>query len=93
MWWESQGVVGEHHGLDGGLAEQVGAVCVIGATRRGWSGAQCGLNSRCLPLHWQSHNLLFQSRELQTLHNLRKLFVQDLTARVKKVSSILCEQG
>ncbi|XP_036714956.1 kinesin heavy chain [Balaenoptera musculus] len=31
------------------------------------------------------------SRELQTLHNLRKLFVQDLTARVKKVSSSLCE--
>uniref|UniRef100_A0A8C6A8M1 Kinesin-like protein n=1 Tax=Marmota marmota marmota TaxID=9994 RepID=A0A8C6A8M1_MARMA len=26
------------------------------------------------------------SRELQTLHNLRKLFVQDLTTRVKKVS-------
>lgn len=28
---------------------------------------------------------LLQARELQTLHNLRKLFVQDLTTRVKKV--------
>jgi hypothetical protein len=37
-------------------------------------------------------NLLFQSRELQTLHNLRKLFVQDLTTRVKKVSSTVSEQ-
>lgn len=26
-----------------------------------------------------------QAKELQTLHNLRKLFVQDLTTRVKKV--------
>lgn len=31
------------------------------------------------------HLLDFQARELQTLHNLRKLFVQDLTSRVKKV--------
>lgn len=30
---------------------------------------------------------VLQARELQTLHNLRKLFVQDLTSRVKKVSS------
>lgn len=30
----------------------------------------------------------FQARELQTLHNLRKLFVQDVTTRVKKVSAI-----
>ena len=29
---------------------------------------------------------VLQARELQTLHNLRKLFVQDLTSRVKKVS-------
>lgn len=29
---------------------------------------------------------LFQAKELQTLHNLRKLFVQDLATRVKKVS-------
>uniref|UniRef100_A0AAR2M3G7 Kinesin-like protein n=1 Tax=Pygocentrus nattereri TaxID=42514 RepID=A0AAR2M3G7_PYGNA len=29
-----------------------------------------------------------QARELQTLHNLRKLFVQDLTTRVKKSSEI-----
>lgn len=29
----------------------------------------------------------FQARELQTLHNLRKLFVQDVTTRVKKVSA------
>lgn len=29
--------------------------------------------------------ICFQARELQTLHNLRKLFVQDLTTRVKKV--------
>lgn len=28
---------------------------------------------------------VLQARELQTLHNLRKLFVQDLTSRVKKV--------
>lgn len=28
-----------------------------------------------------------QARELQTLHNLRKLFVQDVTTRVKKVSA------
>lgn len=26
-----------------------------------------------------------KARELQTLHNLRKLFVQDVTTRVKKV--------
>lgn len=39
--------------------------------------------------------LLFvlQARELQTLHNLRKLFVQDLTSRVKKVSSKLTREG
>ena len=29
--------------------------------------------------------VVFQAKELQTLHNLRKLFVQDLQARVKKV--------
>ena len=29
------------------------------------------------------------AKELQTLHNLRKLFVQDLQARVKKVHKIL----
>lgn len=28
---------------------------------------------------------LFKAKELQTLHNLRKLFVQDLATRVKKV--------
>lgn len=27
------------------------------------------------------------AKELQTLHNLRKLFVQDLQARIKKVCS------
>lgn len=27
------------------------------------------------------------AKELQTLHNLRKLFVQDLQARIKKVSN------
>lgn len=32
----------------------------------------------------------FQARELQTLHNLRKLFVQDLTTRVKKVRIHSC---
>uniref|UniRef100_A0A671V7C9 Kinesin-like protein n=1 Tax=Sparus aurata TaxID=8175 RepID=A0A671V7C9_SPAAU len=31
---------------------------------------------------------LAQARELQTLHNLRKLFVQDLTSRVKKSSEM-----
>jgi kinesin family member 5 len=30
------------------------------------------------------------AKELQTLHNLRKLFVQDLQARLKKVSSYCC---
>uniref|UniRef100_A0A4W5NIA9 Kinesin-like protein n=1 Tax=Hucho hucho TaxID=62062 RepID=A0A4W5NIA9_9TELE len=33
-------------------------------------------------------HLYFQARELQTLHNLRKLFVQDLTSRVKKSSEM-----
>ena len=30
------------------------------------------------------------AKELQTLHNLRKLFVQDLQARLKKVSCLHC---
>lgn len=35
------------------------------------------------------HFFLFsQAKELQTLHNLRKLFVQDLTTRVKKVQQL-----
>uniref|UniRef100_A0A2K6S619 Kinesin-like protein n=1 Tax=Saimiri boliviensis boliviensis TaxID=39432 RepID=A0A2K6S619_SAIBB len=38
-------------------------------------------------------NLLFQSRELQTLHNLRKLFVQDLTTRVKKSVELDSDDG
>ena len=29
------------------------------------------------------------AKELQTLHNLRKLFVQDLQSRVKKVNPLL----
>lgn len=29
-----------------------------------------------------------QAKELQTLHNLRKLFVQDLATRVKKVQPL-----
>ncbi|XP_038157963.1 kinesin heavy chain-like [Cyprinodon tularosa] len=33
------------------------------------------------------------AKELQALHNLRKLFVQDLTARVKKSAEIDCEEG
>ncbi|KAI4874569.1 hypothetical protein NFI96_010206 [Prochilodus magdalenae] len=33
------------------------------------------------------------ARELQTLHNLRKLFVQDLTVRVKKSTELDCEEG
>ncbi|XP_068165291.1 kinesin heavy chain-like [Antennarius striatus] len=33
------------------------------------------------------------ARELQTLHNLRKLFVQDLTMRVKKSVELDCEEG
>lgn len=32
--------------------------------------------------------LFSQAKELQTLHNLRKLFVQDLTTRVKKVHDL-----
>uniref|UniRef100_A0A8C9WI75 Kinesin-like protein n=1 Tax=Scleropages formosus TaxID=113540 RepID=A0A8C9WI75_SCLFO len=31
------------------------------------------------------------ARELQTLHNLRKLFVQDLTTRVKKTAELDCD--
>uniref|UniRef100_A0A8C4NIL1 Kinesin-like protein n=1 Tax=Dicentrarchus labrax TaxID=13489 RepID=A0A8C4NIL1_DICLA len=34
------------------------------------------------------HLSVLQARELQTLHNLRKLFVQDLTSRVKKSSEM-----
>ncbi|XP_062384105.1 kinesin heavy chain-like [Sardina pilchardus] len=33
------------------------------------------------------------AKELQTLHNLRKLFVQDLTMRVKKSAEMDCEDG
>ncbi|XP_037319068.2 kinesin heavy chain-like [Pungitius pungitius] len=33
------------------------------------------------------------AKELQTLHNLRKLFVLDLTARVKKSAELDCEEG
>uniref|UniRef100_A0A8C3XFJ0 Kinesin-like protein n=1 Tax=Cyanoderma ruficeps TaxID=181631 RepID=A0A8C3XFJ0_9PASS len=36
---------------------------------------------------------LFQARELQTLHNLRKLFVQDLTTRVKKSVELDSDDG
>lgn len=35
---------------------------------------------------------LLQAKELQTLHNLRKLFVQDLATRVKKVNHVLTYQ-
>uniref|UniRef100_A0A4W6DVX3 Kinesin family member 5C n=1 Tax=Lates calcarifer TaxID=8187 RepID=A0A4W6DVX3_LATCA len=37
--------------------------------------------------------LFFQAKELQTLHNLRKLFVLDLTTRVKKSAEMDCEEG
>uniref|UniRef100_A0A671WJG4 Kinesin-like protein n=1 Tax=Sparus aurata TaxID=8175 RepID=A0A671WJG4_SPAAU len=37
--------------------------------------------------------LFSQAKELQTLHNLRKLFVQDLTTRVKKSAELDCEEG
>lgn len=30
-------------------------------------------------------------KELQTLHNLRRLFVQDLNNRIKKVGVVLCD--
>ncbi|XP_036425405.1 kinesin heavy chain-like [Colossoma macropomum] len=33
------------------------------------------------------------ARELQTLHNLRKLFVQDLLTRVKKSTELDCDEG
>ncbi|KAK1876545.1 Kinesin heavy chain isoform 5C [Dissostichus eleginoides] len=33
------------------------------------------------------------AKELQSLHNLRKLFVQDLTTRVKKSAELDCEEG
>uniref|UniRef100_A0A4W6BRT0 Kinesin-like protein n=1 Tax=Lates calcarifer TaxID=8187 RepID=A0A4W6BRT0_LATCA len=42
---------------------------------------------RCLPTIICEINK-FTARELQTLHNLRKLFVQDLTSRVKKSSEM-----
>ncbi|KAK3557483.1 hypothetical protein QTP70_027919, partial [Hemibagrus guttatus] len=35
----------------------------------------------------------FQARQLQSLHNLRKMFVQDLTTRVKKTNAPHCEDG
>uniref|UniRef100_A0A667X1E0 Kinesin-like protein n=1 Tax=Myripristis murdjan TaxID=586833 RepID=A0A667X1E0_9TELE len=41
----------------------------------------------CLP-ELLSICLVLQARELQTLHNLRKLFVQDLTSRVKRSSEM-----
>ncbi|XP_041644941.1 kinesin heavy chain-like [Cheilinus undulatus] len=34
-----------------------------------------------------------KAKELQTLHNLWKLFVQDLTTRVKKSAELDCEEG
>lgn len=57
----------------------------------GWPRADA-LHLSASPTHEASSQLPFQSRELQTLHNLRKLFVQDLTARVKKVS-LSCVNG
>ncbi|XP_071320229.1 kinesin heavy chain-like [Trachinotus anak] len=33
------------------------------------------------------------AKELQTLHSLRKLFIQDLTTRVKKSAELDCEEG
>uniref|UniRef100_A0A668ATT6 Kinesin-like protein n=1 Tax=Myripristis murdjan TaxID=586833 RepID=A0A668ATT6_9TELE len=33
------------------------------------------------------------AKELQTLHNLRKLFIQDLTTRVKRSAELDCEEG
>ncbi|XP_038854373.1 kinesin heavy chain-like isoform X2 [Salvelinus namaycush] len=33
------------------------------------------------------------AKELQTLHNLRRIFVQDLTTRVKKSAELDCEDG
>lgn len=45
------------------------------------------LDSRPSPV--PLHPFVFQARELQTLHNLRKLFVQDLTSRVKKVRHLI----
>lgn len=38
-----------------------------------------------------SPNPTTKACELQSLHNLRKLFVQDLTTRVKRVSTMKCE--
>lgn len=57
----------------------------------GWSF--CSVHERCfLYLHTHVCALLFlsspQAKELQTLHNLRKLFVQDLATRVKKVQPL-----
>ncbi|KAG5275279.1 hypothetical protein AALO_G00145640 [Alosa alosa] len=40
------------------------------------------------PVLTQSSHLPLKARELQTLHNLRKLFVQDLTTRVKRSSEL-----
>ncbi|XP_035006242.2 kinesin heavy chain-like [Hippoglossus stenolepis] len=33
------------------------------------------------------------AKELQTLHNLRKMFIQELTTRVKKSAELDCEEG
>ncbi|XP_053273187.1 kinesin heavy chain [Pleuronectes platessa] len=33
------------------------------------------------------------AKELQSLHNLRKMFIQDLTTRVKKSAELDCEEG
>ncbi len=57
----------------------------------GWSF--CSVHERCfLHLHIHVCTLWFlsspQAKELQTLHNLRKLFVQDLATRVKKVQPL-----
>ena len=40
----------------------------------------------CVSVYLMSTSIsLHQARELQTLHNLRRLFVQDLNTRVKRV--------
>ncbi|XP_050922043.1 kinesin-1 heavy chain-like isoform X4 [Lates calcarifer] len=52
----------------------------------------CGMMGRFEETRPNSRSL-FEAKELQTLHNLRKLFVLDLTTRVKKSAEMDCEEG
>ena len=54
--------------------------------KRSGGSTQCAWDaSGCKRAQTRPSVSLLQAKELQTLHNLRKLFVQDLATRVKKV--------